>query len=141
MGAMTIDYAAKKATMAAFLRTKIPGFKLHPYLLSTYVTPCGVIFLNAKYNQKFGGGIQTPVDGRLLVLTKIGTGTSGAQSLDEYLGWGNAKSIPAAIETDSTWNGAWQDTRVLGPASDIFREYEAGSLAYWGQWLEMQLFP
>lgn len=143
MGAQTIDLVAKKKAMAEYLRTAIPGLKVHPYFMSTYVTPCAVILLRPQYHKTFSGQILLPLEARILVLTKVGTGTSGAESLDEYIGYGTAKSIPAALSLvtgDPTWDGAWADTKLVGVESDVYRQYEGGSLAYYGQYLSFNLY-
>lgn len=114
---------------------------LHGYAFPTanMHTPFFIPALKVDFNNEWGGrsGIYT---GTLLIMTKIGTGTSGGEEMLDYIANTGAKSINAKLEEDITLGGVCVDVRCTGPTSDMSIVMEGEIPIMWQRFLGIEIY-
>lgn len=117
----------------------IDGLHAYPFPVPGMVTPFCIPLLRAEYSAHYEG-TSGPWTGSLLVMTKFGDGTSGGYELLDYTSPTGAKSIHAAVLTDTTMGGIAGNVRITGPEDDISLVDGPGGAKYYARRLGIEVY-
>jgi hypothetical protein len=117
------DLAAIRTALAANLST-IPDLQVSAYVLSNPTPPSAVVFAGpTEFDKAFGRGMDMLVFMVRVVVAAV-SDISAVVNLDPYMAGSGARSIKAAIESDSTLGGSVFDVSVVGTDGEQIYTFE-----------------